>query len=307
MLLFWKIPKVIIMTKKYLINISDPQRIITPIDSAVRFPEILVSCKTKYATDIANFKSLVATSPTSADLLKEIRSTKFSANERMSLLKIFRRAVSPVMDTEMAKKIKSVSTDNLIAALGHTFKPIETLNSQFANLTSDQEAALAALIGEYDTRGLSGYLLTAEFFDWFEAKFPDIFSIEGPRGAGRDIELSTIFPKYSGSYPCDFVIKDVKNKNILAIGFARYDSTRGGGQSDDRTGGNSDKVGKAKEFYNATGHKFRIVFVSDGPGLAHKDTWAEACNLDGSWEGNVRVSTLKTLDERITAEWLLSS
>lgn len=294
------------MTAKYLASIIDPTSIITPIDASIRFPEILASCKIKYAADIANFKALIAASNSCDDLLREIRSNRFTADQRMSLLKMFRRAVSPVLDTEMAKKIKTVTTESLIASLGHTFKPIATLKQQFASLTADQESALAALIGEYDTRGQLGYLLTGELFDWFESKFKDVFTIEGPRGAGRDVELSTIFPQFKGSYPCDFVIRTKDGNKVLAIGFARYDSTRGGGQSDDRTGGNSDKVGKAKEFFNATGEKFRIIFVSDGPGLAHKDTWAEACNLDGSWDGNVRVATLKTVDERITPDWLMS-
>lgn len=260
----------------------------------------------KYAGDIAAFRALIESSVSSGDLLKEIRSTRFAADQRMSLLKMFRRTVSPVLDTEMAKKIRAVPTDHLITALGHTFKPIDILKTQFASLTTDQESALAALIGEYDTRGQLGYLLTGEFFDWFEAKFKGVFTIEGPRGAGRDIELSTIFPVFTGSYPCDFVIRSENDDRILAVGFARYDSTRGGGQSDDRTGGNSDKVGKARDFYNLTGEKFRIIFISDGPGLAHKDTWAEACSLDGSWDGNVRVATLKTVDTRITPDWLLS-
>lgn len=287
-------------------GIKDPQSIITPIDASVRFPEILTACNKKYAADIANFKSLIVAATSSADLLKSIRTNNFNAEQRMSLLKMFRRAVSPVLDTEMAKKIKNVSTESLILALGHTFKPISILKTQFASLTSDQESALAALIGEYDTRGQLGYLLTEELFKWFEVKFKDIFTIEGPRGAGRDIELSTIFPAFSGSYPCDFVIRSAVDSKMLAVGFARYDSTRGGGQSDDRTGGNSDKVGKAKEFCSATGEKFRIIFVSDGPGLAHRDTWEEACKLDGSWDGNVRVATLKTLDMRITSDWLMA-
>lgn len=92
------------MTTKYLASIRDPQSIITPIDASVRFPEILTSCKAKYAEDIANFKMLIAASASSDDLLKEIRSTRFTADQRMSLLKMFRRAVSPVLDTEMAKK-----------------------------------------------------------------------------------------------------------------------------------------------------------------------------------------------------------
>jgi hypothetical protein len=292
------------MATKFLATIGDPSTIITPIDASVRFPEILDVCNMKYALDIANFKSLIATSASSADLLKEIRSNRFSSDQRMSLLKMFRRAVSPVLDTEMAKKIRSVSTDTLIATLGHTFKPIEVLNSQFAALTTDQEAALAALIGEYDTRGQLGYMLTAEFFNWFEGKYKGIYTLQGPRGAGPDVELSSIFPAFSGSYPCDFVIRSAKDDKVLSVGFARYDSTRGGAQSDDRTGGNSDKVAKAKEFFNLTGVKFRILFLSDGPGLAHRDTWTEACNLDGIWDGNVRVSTLKTADQRITPDWL---
>lgn len=294
------------MSFKYLAGIDDLQSIITPIDASIRFPEILAACKTKYAGDIANFKILIATSATSADLLREIRSTKFTATQRMSLLKMFRRAVSPVLDTEMAKKI-SVPSERLIASLGHTFKPIELLKAQFSSLTPDQESALAALIGEYDTRGQLGYLLTGLFFDWFQERFKGVFTIEGPRGAGRDVELSSIFPAFKGSYPCDFVIRStVNHAKVLAVGFARYDSTRGGAQSDDRTGGNADKVGKAKEFFRETGSKFRILFLSDGPGMAHKDTWAEACHLDGAWDGNVRVVTLKTADLRITPDWLLS-
>lgn len=294
------------MPFKYLAGISDLQSIITPIDASIRFPEILAACQTKYAADIAEFKTLIATAATSADLLKEIRSKKFTATQRMSLLKMFRRAVSPVLDTEMAKKV-SVPSESLIVSLGHTFKPMALLKEQFARLTPDQEAALAALIGEYDTRGQLGYLLTGLFFDWFQEKFKGVFTIEGPRGAGRDVELSSIFPAFKGSYPCDFVIRSRADPTkVLAVGFARYDSTRGGAQSDDRTGGNADKVSKAKEFFRETGSKFRILFLSDGPGMAHKDTWAEACQLDGAWEGNVRVITLKTADLRITPEWLLS-
>lgn len=293
------------MTDRYLASISNPQPIITAIDAAIRFPEILAACENKYANDIANFKSLVATSETSGDLLRAIRSARFNATQRMSLLKMFRRTVSPVLDTEMAKKV-GVSSESLILSIGDTFKSINILKEQFANITPDQESALAALIGEYDTRGQLGYMLTDRFFNWFQARFNGMLTIEGPRGAGRDIELSSIFPTFTGNYPCDFVIRDQVSGAVVAVGFARYDSTRGGAQSDDRTGGNANKVDKAIEFFRATGIKFRILFLSDGPGMAHRDTWAEACQLDGAWEGNVRVSTLKTANERISLDWLLS-
>lgn len=224
----------------------------------------------------------------------------------MSLLKMFRRCVSPILDTETTKKIEKVSTLSLVENYGTTFKSIDVLKKQFSNITSETKGALAALIGEYDTRGQLGYDLTARFFDWFSARFKDDMTIAGPRGAGRDIELKTIFTKFEGQCPCDFVIRKAVSEEVLAIGFARYDSTRGGAQSDDRTGGNSDKVAKVKEYCTAKRDRLRVIFLADGPGLAHKDTWSEACKLDGLWEGNVRVTTLKLADVRITRDWLLN-
>lgn len=225
----------------------------------------------------------------------------------MSLLKMFRRCVSPVLDTEMTKKISKVSTADLVSAYGATFKPIEKLKEQFANLPPEHLATLAALIGEYDTRGQSGYELTELFFDWFDEAFKGVLTIEGPRRAGRDVELSTVFTDFVGNYPCDFVIRTVEAKPVvLAVGFARYDATRGGAQSDDRTGGNLYKVAKATEYSAKSGNTFRVVFLADGPGLVHKDTWAEACAIDGEWNGAVRVTTLKLAPERVTLDWLTS-
>lgn len=288
---------------KFLDGIEFPHSIITAIDLAVRFPEVLGNCQDRYREDIARFKALTNEVGSTPEMLDRIRSTEFTANQRMTMLKIFRRCVSPVVDTEMAKKLK-VPTALLVENYGETFKPIETLREQFNSFTSTEEAALAALIGEYDTRGQVGYKLTDRFFEWFENQFAGKFIIAGPRGAGRDVELRTIFKDYDGNYPCDFVIRAADGK-VCAIGFARYDSTRGGAQSDDRTGGNSDKVAKAIAFSEEFGEQFRIIFLADGPGLAHRDTWEEACRLDGSWGGAVRVTTLKTAPQRITADWLL--
>jgi hypothetical protein len=38
----------------------------------------------------------------------------------------------------------------------------------------------------------------------------------------------------------------------------------------------------------------------------HNDTWEESCQLDGQWDGRVRVVTLKLAAKRITSEWLES-
>lgn len=288
----------------YLSNVSDVHGIITAIDLAARFPEVLSDAQARYGQHIERFRVLVNQARSSAELLALIRESTFDAGERMALLKIFRRCVSPVIDTEMAKKMR-VPTSTLVEHFGGTFKPIEMLRTQFNGMSATQSAALAALVGEYDTRGQLGYKLTDRFFEWFEHQFRGQFSISGPRGAGRDIELSSIYEGFDGNFPCDFVIRSLPDNQVRAVGFARYDSTRGGAQSDDRTGGNSDKVSKAMAFCLSSGNTFRIVFLSDGPGLAHRDTWEEACKLDGMWDGAVRVTTLRTAPDRVTANWLL--
>lgn len=293
-------------TRSFMRGIQDVNEIITAIDTTLRFPESLNAQVNTYAGHVDLFISLVGESTSSADLLFKIRSEYFDSKTRMSMLKLFRRCVSPVLDTESTKKIRKVTTDSLVRNFGHTFKPIELLKQQFFSIPNGYKYALCALLGEYDTRGSLGYELTAIFFDWFNQKFSHEMTIEGPRGAGRDIELNTLFAEFEGQYPCDFVIRQRNTNEALAIGFARYDSTRGGAQSDDRTGGNSYKVMKAKEFCERTGDSIRIIFLSDGPGLSHGDTWEETCNLDGSWRDNVRVTTLKTANLRITREWLLS-
>jgi len=292
--------------KNFLHTITDVSKIITPIDGTVRFPEILDILVEKYSKYIDIFCELIRESTSSSEILQKIRIADRAADERMALLKMYRRCVSPVLDTEATKKIKKVSTDSLIETYGATFKPIKILKTQFSNISLEKRIALAALIGEYDTRGQSGYQLTGMFFDWFEEKFKNSYLIEGPRGAGRDIELSSIYPAYKGNFPCDFVIRQTSDNEVVAIGFARYDSTRGGAQSDDRTGGNSNKVDKAKAFDSVTPTKLKIIFLSDGPGLMHRDTWEETCHLDGQWNGRVRVTTLKLADRRITSEWLKS-
>lgn len=290
----------------FLKSISDVNKIITPIDSTVRFPEVLDMLMEKYSDHIDLFCRLITESESSADVLRKIRTTDRSTDERMALLKMYRRCISPVLDTETTKKIVKVDTESLIENYGHTFKSIGKLQKQFSNLPKEQKYALAALVGEYDTRGQLGYQLTDTFFDWFEETFSSEYLIEGPRGAGKDIELSKIYSDFKEKYPCDFVIRRGSDKEVMAIGFARYDSTRGGAQSDDRTGGNSNKVEKAMRFDRFTDSKLKLIFLSDGPGLLHGDTWEEACNLDGRWNGRVRVMTLKLASKRLTRDWLKS-
>ena len=61
----------------------------------------------------------------------------------MSLLKMFRRCVAPVLDTEATKKLKN-STLSFVDNYGSTFKPIEILQKQFAELDTAKSEAEAA-------------------------------------------------------------------------------------------------------------------------------------------------------------------
>lgn len=293
---------------KFLYNINDRLSIITAIDNATRFPESMEVFSVKYNQAIQQFHIFIRQSSDSADLLYRIRNSGFPSKQKMALLKIFRRCVAPVVDTEATKKSERAKpTRDFVEAYGHTFKLLPDLRYQFDFMSSDQRAALAALIGEYDTRGRSGYDLTEMFFQWFETTFEGVFQLNGPRRAGRDIEVSAIFPEFKGDCPCDFVVTDPFTNHVLAIGFARYDATRGGGQSDDRTGGNADKLHKLERFCADTGRSLRLFYLADGPGLDHNDTWKATCDLDGEWQGNVRVTTFKLAPERITQEWLQGS
>ncbi len=293
-------------TNIHLSSINDPHSVITAISSASTFPEFMPQRIHAYANEIESFQALIQESQSSAELLDKIRTPRaFSADMRMSLLKLFRRCVSTVCDTEATKKITKTPTSVFVDNYGDTFKDIAILRDQFGSLSPSHKAALSALLGEYDKRGEQGYVLTDLFFDWFERSFGALISISGPRGAGKDIQLSEVYPEYQGDYPCDFVLRHVKSGEPLAVGFARYDSTRGGSQSDDRTGGNNDKVTKAIKFFEQTGKKFKVIFLSDGPGLTHVDTWQEACNLDGQWDDNVRVTTLKLAHCKLTHDWML--
>jgi hypothetical protein len=290
--------------RSFLKTVTNPHSIITPIESGLRFPEVVTVMHAKYEEAIRHFASLVSVSKSSADLLQRIRTPAIPAPQRMALLKIFRRCVSGVCDTEATKKIKTIPTQSFVSNYGPTFKPISKLKAQFSKPNDVFISALSVSIGEYDNRGQQGYVLTGQFFDWFQERFKNELTIEGPRGAGRDIELSTLFPDFGGLCPCDFVVRQEAKGQVLAVGFARYDSTRGGAQSDDRTGGNAGKVYVIQRHFQQKRRSIRILFIADGPGLAHKDTWKEAQLLDGAWDGNVRVSTLKIANERVTLGWL---
>ncbi len=166
------------------------------------------------------------------------------------------------------------------------------------------DEALAGILDQHDDRGEKGYWVEDKIFEWFETNFGDEFNIEGPRGAGSDIYLNEEFSGYEHETPADFIVYGPTDEPEI-IGFARYDSDRGGGQEDDRTGGNDDKVQKITEYSKEHDYDIKILFIAEGPGLLLGDMWQSNARTEQKAQ-NVKVCTLKMMDERISEDWVTS-
>ena len=265
------------------------------------YPDYLEPAKEKYKEDIKKFGDLLEEADDSADVLKTINEEWNTGKERTQLLRIFRRYVSPDTPVEMLKT-KS-KEDMIVEDFGHKFRNIEIAKSKFENRPSPDET-LSALLDQHSDRGQKGYWVEEQVFTWFEENFGKNYKIRGPRGPGRDIYLDTVFDGYSKSTPVDFVVYDLNDEPQL-VGLARYDSDRGGAQEDDRTGGNTNTVKDITKYSKQEGLDIKILFVNDGPGLIPGSMWEDYSTIEESAE-NVRVCTLKMLDERITESWLIS-
>lgn len=146
--------------------------------------------------------------------------------------------------------------------------------------------------------------MTQAFFEWFENRYAGEFRISGPKRAGADIDLRKVLPGFTERAPTDFVISSASGE-VLAVGYARYDSDRGGAQEDDRTGGNQDKITKIERYNQAFGARVKLIFLNDGPGLALGSMWRDYAAME---EGrpDVLVVTLKMLEDRLSSAWLSS-
>lgn len=134
------------------------------------------------------------------------------------------------------------------------------------------------------------------------------YLIAGPRRAGADVQLDTALPKFTKIVPADFVILRKIDTTPLVVGFAHYDSDRGGSQEDDRTGGNQDKVEKIMAWAARRRIPIRVLFINDGPGLLLGSMWDDYARLETANivddELRVMVLTLKMVTERLTHDWL---
>ncbi|CAD5930168.1 hypothetical protein PCC9214_01230 [Planktothrix tepida] len=270
---------------------------ITFIDSEF-YPDYLDEAKMIYGSVIEQFANLVNIANTSADLL--LRITEIPNPSRTQLLRVFRKYVSPDTSVEMLKVKKRIP--NIIEDYGNRFRKIEEVQEKLATRSTPDEALMAILV-EYKHRGQKGYELTEAFFLWFETHFGSEYLIEGPIRAGRDIMLDEVLENWLEKTPADILISSYTGAPLV-IGFARYDSDRGGAQEDDRISGNREKITNILNYADTYNLPLKVFFLNDGPGLTLGSMWNDYASLETYGKGRVMVCTLKMLDERFTKDWL---
>ena len=263
------------------------------------YPDILDQAKVLCEPIIRRFAELVGEASDSQDLLRRIAKEKNPA--RTQILKAFRRYVSPNTSVEMTGRV--TKTEETIKNFGAKFRPLSEVRTGLRTRPNPDEA-LMVLLSEYKDRGKKGYDLTELFFTWFESTHED-YDISGPRRAGRDAILNEILENFEKRTPADFLIKSPEGVPLV-VGFARYDSDRGGAQEDDRTSGNRDKITEILGYNETMGANLKILFVNDGPGLLLGLMWSDYADIEEYGAGRVMVCTLKMLDARVTETWLNS-
>jgi hypothetical protein len=160
------------------------------------------------------------------------------------------------------------------------------------------------VLWEYKDRGRSGYDLTESFVALVGQHLPALRAV-GPRRAGLDPSIGHYLPDYPNpKRPVDFVLF-APDDSVLAVGWARYDSDRGGAQEDDRPGQYRDAVGEVLGWAKTHQPTLKIVLLNDGPGLLLGSMWADYAKIE-STSPNVRVMTLRMVPDRLTTDWLLS-
>jgi hypothetical protein len=266
------------------------------------YPDILEDACKLYQPVLEMFGQLVKTSESSIRLFLRISEVR-QPWMRVQLARVFRKYVSPQTPVEMLKK--KTNAQEISDQFGKGFRPIQEVQVAFESRPMPDEA-LCAVLWEYKDRGKKGYDLTENFFELFQSHYPQ-FVIEGPKRAGQDIRMSSVFDEYPNPQrPVDFVIFDADKKEVLAIGLARYDSDRGGAQEDDRTGGYQSCADEILAYSADHNLKTKVIFVNDGPGLLLGSMWGDYVKLENSWPGKIMVITLRMLPERITEDWLHS-
>lgn len=279
----------------------DERRNYITLSSGEFYPDILEDACRFYTPVLETFSEILCRSESSAALLMNIASIP-NQWMRTQLCRVFRKYVSPETPVEMLKKSRRVK--QICSEFGDGFRPIYTVQEKFESRPMPDEA-LCAVLWEYKDRGKKGYDLTEKFFDIMQSKFPDLY-IWGPKRSGLDVQPTEFWKDYPNSNrPLDFVISSKDKKVIYAVGFARYDGDRGGAQEDDRTGGYRNCSDEILEYVHSLGLRTKVIFLNDGPGLLLGSMWDDYSEIEERHPDDVKVVTLRMIDERITDKWLM--
>lgn len=276
---------------------------ITRLGDFTVYPDDLQNAIDSFEPTMRRFRQLANSATDSAGLLSSINLESLPL--RTQLLRVFRWMVSKATPVELLKKKRREA--EIIRDYGAAFTPINDLRNALLVVT-DQDPALAFMFWQYQDRGTSGYMLTDETFTWIENNLPDI-EIVGPRGAGRDPPLSEFLMNSDSTTPVDFalyqnlVINGEPTRTLVAVGWARYDSDRGGSQGDDRVGVNIDHAQEIIAYNNENNTNIKVIFVNDGIGLIIGEMWDEYSRLEDLHD-NVRVMTLRMMANDLSLNWL---
>jgi hypothetical protein len=265
------------------------------------YPDILPQACDLYTPVLVTFGQILRQSESSTALFLSICQVR-ETWMRIQLARVLRKYVCPALSVEMLKK--KTQAEAICHQFEREFRPIQEVQAAFASRPIPDEA-MCALLWEYKDRGKKGYDLTERFFGLIRKHLPG-FEISGPERAGKDIRLGTIWQDYpKPDRPADFLIN--RGLEVLAVGFARYDSDRGGAQEDDRTGGYRDCAQEVLTFARRKKlRRLKVIFLNDGPGLLLGSMWSDYTRLEQSGHGRIRVATLRMVPQRITADWLES-
>lgn len=278
----------------------DERRNYITLSSGEYYPDILSDACRLYTPVLEMFSETLHRSETSIALFMNLSQIP-NQWMRIQLCRVFRKYVSPETPVEMLKK--NTKARQICVEFGNGFRSIHTVQEKFDSRPFPDEA-LCAVLWEYKDRGKKGYDLTEKFFDMIQERFPDM-EIWGPKRSGADVQAVSFWPDYeNSSRPLDFVISSPDRSVIYAVGLARYDGDRGGAQEDDRTGGYKNCSDEILNYVHQHNLKTKVIFLNDGPGLLLGSMWEDYCRIEERYPDEVKVMTLRMIEERLTESWL---
>lgn len=278
----------------------DERRNYITLSTGEYYPDILEDACRLYSPVLETFSEILHRSENSTALFVNLSSIP-NQWMRTQLCRVFRKYVSPETPVEMLKKKTNVR--QICTEFGDGFRPIHIVQEKFDSRPFPDEA-LCAVLWEYKDRGKKGYDLTEKLFNMIQSRFADI-EIWGPKRSGADVQAMSLWRDYTNpSRPLDFVISSPDRKTIYAVGLARYDGDRGGAQEDDRTGGYKNCSDEILNYVHSHDLKTKVLFINDGPGLLLGSMWEDYSRIEERHPNEVKVMTLRMIDERLTESWL---